>query len=182
VSAHRPAAAPVSGGPGWGRPRRRTVDWWDPAPVAEAAEGLSGLEFLRAVRDGLLPPPPMASLFGLRIVAVERGSVVFECEPDESTYNPIGTVHGGLVCTLADTVSACAVHTTLEAGVGYTSIDLDVRYLRPVTAASGVLSATGSVTRPGRRVAFATATITDAAGRSVATATTSCLIMGRTGP
>jgi uncharacterized protein (TIGR00369 family) len=138
---------------------------------------MSGLEFLRAIRDGELPPPPITSLLGLRAVEVEPGCVVFEVTPDESVYNPIGTVHGGLVCTLADTVAACAVHTTLEVGFAYTSIDLNVSYTRPVTRDSGTLRAVGTVVKPGRRVAFSRAEITDAAGKVVATATSSCLVM-----
>src|SRR5262249_29700335 len=108
---------------------------------------------------------------------------------DESVYNPIGLVHGGLVCTLADSVAGCAVHTTLAQGVGYTSIDLTVNYLRPVTLDSGTLVATGRVTKPGRRVALASAEVIDGAGRLVATeasegaggraatATSNCLIL-----
>jgi uncharacterized protein (TIGR00369 family) len=110
---------------------------------------------------------------------VEVGRVVFECEADESAYNPIGVVHGGLVCTLADTVAACAVHTTLDLAVTYTSIDLNVSYLRPVTVDSGVLRATGFVTKSGRRVAFSKAEIVDDGGKLVATATSSCLVMDR---
>ena len=76
---------------------------------------------------------------------------MFECEPAEFHYNPIGAVHGGLACTLLDSALGCAGHTTLAAGVGYTSIDLNVRYLRPITHASGVLRATGRVVKPGRQ-------------------------------
>jgi uncharacterized protein (TIGR00369 family) len=108
---------------------------------------------------------------------VDHGLAVFECTPDESVYNPIGLVHGGLVCTLADSVAGCAVHTTLEPGARYTSIDITVNYLRPVTLGSGRLVATGRVTKPGRRVALATAEVTDGAGRLVATATSNCLIL-----
>jgi uncharacterized protein (TIGR00369 family) len=161
----------------WGRARSKTVTWHDPRITAEARSELSGLEFLRAIRDGKLPPPPIAELFGMQMREIELGRVVFECEPDESAYNPIGVVHGGLVCTLADTVAACAVHTTLAAGVAYTSIDLNVSYLRPVTTASGVLRATGQLVKPGRRVAYSTAEIVDHAGKLVATATSSCLVM-----
>jgi uncharacterized protein (TIGR00369 family) len=118
----------------------------------------------------------------MRMVEIEPGRVVFECELDESVYNPIGMVHGGLAWTLADTVIGCAVHTTLEAGVAYTSIDLNVSYLRPVTLASSPVRATGLVTKPGRRVAFASAEIVDSAGKLVATATGSCLIMDRRAP
>jgi uncharacterized protein (TIGR00369 family) len=131
--------------------------------------------------EGWLPPAPIATLFLMRPVAVDEGRVVFECQPDQSAYNPIGVVHGGLVCTLADTVAGCAVHTTLERGMGYTSIDINLSYLRPVTSESGVLRATGRVTQRGRRVSFATVEIVDGAGRPVATATSNCLVMdGRT--
>jgi len=161
----------------WGEPRSRTVTWYDPMPTAAAGATMSGLELLSALADGRLPPAPIAALFLMRPVEVEDGRVVFECEPDQSAYNPIGVVHGGLVCTLADTVAGCAVHSTLEAGVGYTSIDINVSYLRPVTSESGVLRATGVATKRGRRVAFATAEIVDGSGRLVATATSNCLVM-----
>jgi uncharacterized protein (TIGR00369 family) len=157
------------------------VEWHDPAILASVVSSMSGLEFLQGMRDGLLPPPPIAGLIGMRLVEVDVGKVVFESEPDESVYNPIGLVHGGLVCTLADSVTGCAVHSTLEAGYGYTSIDINVSYLRAVTANSGTLRATGLITRPGRRVAFASAEIVDGFGKVVATATSSCLVMAPAG-
>jgi uncharacterized protein (TIGR00369 family) len=153
------------------------VTWFDPATPAAAAAGLSGLEFMQAIAEGRLPPPPIAQLLGMRPSKVERGLVAFACTPDESVYNPIGVVHGGFVCTLADTVTGCAVHTTLDAGTFYTSIDITVNYLRPVTLASGALLATGKVIKPGRRVALAAAEIHDAGGRLVATAPRNCLVM-----
>ena len=106
---------------------------------------------------------------------VERGLAQFECSRTVA-YNPIGVVHGGLVCTLADSVAGCAVHTTLDAGIGDTSIDITVNYLRPVTLDSGTLVAVGRVTKPGRRVALAAAEIHDGAGRLVATASSNCLV------
>jgi uncharacterized protein (TIGR00369 family) len=153
------------------------VSWYDPAATVAAGAGLSGLEFIQALAEGRIPPPPIAELFGMRPSKVERGLVAFECRPDESVYNPIGLVHGGFVCTLADTVTGCAVHTTLDAGTAYTSIDITVNYLRPVTLASGTLVATGRVTKPGRRIALAAAEIVDGNGRLVATATSNCLVM-----
>ena len=135
------------------------------------------MEFLESIRTGVLPPPPIATLLGFDVEEIGVGRVVFTCTPDDSVYNPIGMVHGGLVCTLADTVIGCAVHTTLDQGLAYTSIDLAVSYLRPVTSDSGQLRATGRVTKPGRRVAFAEAEIVDGAGKVVATATGSCLVM-----
>ena len=98
-------------------------------------------------------------------------------EPDESVYNPIGLVHGGLLCTLADSVAGCAVHTTLDAGVGYTSIDITVNFLRPVTLESGRLRATGVVTKAGRKVALAAVEIHDSSDKLVATASSNCLII-----
>ena len=150
----------------FGEPRSKVVTWYDPMTLTAGAVGLTGLEFLRSLRDGVLPPPPIASLIGMSPISVEPGDVVFDCLPDESVYNPIGVVHGGLVCTLLDTVAACAVHSTLPADVGYTSVEIKISYLRPVRA--GVrLTAHGWVTqagtagcvrrgrrpRPGRRVA-----------------------------
>ena len=152
------------------------MTWYDPRVTARLGLQLSGTEFLEAIRRGDLAPPPIASLLGFTIEEIGPGRVVFRCAPDDSVYNPIGVVHGGLVCTLADTVIGCALQTTLPLGSTYTSIDLSVSYLRPVTNGS-VLRATGTVTKPGRRVGFAAAEIVDGTGRAVATATGSCLVM-----
>jgi uncharacterized protein (TIGR00369 family) len=168
-------------GPDWGEPRSRAVTWYDPAATVALGGGLSGLEFMRALAAGQIPPPPIAQLLGMWPTKVDVGLAVFECTPDESVYNPIGMVHGGLVCTLADSAAGCAVHTTLDAGVGYSSIGINVSFLRPVTLGSGTLVATGRVVKPGRRVATATAEIVDGAGRLVATASSSCLITAAAG-
>lgn len=161
----------------WGEPRSRTLTWYDPMVAAAAGAAMPGLDYLRAVAAGELPPAPISSHFSMMVVSVEPGEVVFTCVPDESAYNPIGLVHGGLVCTLLDSVTACAVHTTLPAGTAYTSIELKVSYLRPVRADSGVLTARGRVVKPGRKVAFAEGEVLDAEGKVLATATTSCLVM-----
>src|SRR4051794_4874603 len=110
------------------------------------------------------------------IRALEEGRVEFGCTLDESVYNPIGVVHGGLVCTLLDTVAGCAVHTTLPAGVAYTSIELKVNYLRPGHATSGPPTAMGGVVKPGGRVAFAEGEVRDAQGRPLAPASSSLLV------
>ena len=160
----------------WGEPRSRTVTWYDPVVTAAGGRERSGLETLEAMRDGVLPPPPISELVQMGVVAVEHGRVEFSCVVDESVYNPIGVVHGGLVCTLLDTVAGCAVHSTLPQGVGYTSIEIKVTYLRAVTQASGPLIAVGTVVKPGRRVAFAEGQVLDAAGKAVATASSSLLV------
>src|SRR5262245_23455323 len=179
ASPEPPALAAPPAFAAWGEPRSRTVSWHDPLPTAARAAAMSGLDFLRALQHGTVPPPPIAALLGFRPLSAELGDVRFACVPDESAYNPIGVVHGGLVCTLLDTAAACAVHTTLPAGVGYTSIEIKVNYLRPVRVEPGApaeLVAHGWVTKPGRRVAFAEGDVRDAAGRVVATASTTCLV------
>jgi uncharacterized protein (TIGR00369 family) len=160
----------------WGDARSRSITWHDPGITAAAALQRSGLETMQAIRDGLLPPAPIAMLMQFDIRALEEGRVEFGCVLDESVYNPIGVVHGGLVCTLLDTVAGCAVHTTLPRGMGYTSIELKVNYLRAVTTTSGPLTAVGTVVKPGRRVAFAEGEVLDSAGRTVATASSSLLV------
>jgi uncharacterized protein (TIGR00369 family) len=160
----------------WGEPRSRTVTWHDPRITAAGALERSGLETMEAIRDGILPPAPIAMLMQFDIRSLEEGRVEFGCTLDESVYNPIGVVHGGLVCTLLDTVAGCAVHTTLPSGMAYTSIEIKVNYLRPVHVSSGPLTAIGRVTKPGRRVAFAEGEVLDAQGRTVATASSSLLV------
>src|SRR6476661_7387676 len=93
--------------------RSKKITWHDPHELAAAGRTLSGQDFISQIARRILPAPPIAELFGMTIESVEPGDVVFRCEPDESTYNPIGVVHGGLACVLLDTVAGCAVHTTL---------------------------------------------------------------------
>jgi uncharacterized protein (TIGR00369 family) len=166
----------MSEGIDWGEPRSRTVRWWDPAIGARAMRDMAGRDYLQAMANGLLPPPPVSDLMGMTLSAIGDGSVEFRCRPDESAYNPIGLVHGGLVCTLLDSVAGCAVQTTLPAGVGYTSLEIKVSYLRPVRLDDGELTATGRVTKPGRRAAFADGEVRDSRGRLIATATSTCLV------
>lgn len=168
--------APDDAPPSWGEPRTKTVTWYDPVLSAEQGRDLSGLGHLQAIRDGKLPGAPIAGLFGFDIVAAEPGDVVFRVTPDESAYNPIGVVHGGLVCTLLDSVCGCAVQSLLEQGVGYTSLEIKVSYLRPVRADSGPLTAHGWVPRPGRRASFAEGDVRTADGKVVATASSTCLV------
>jgi uncharacterized protein (TIGR00369 family) len=167
----------VTGPAEWGEARERTVRWHDPLVGAGAGATMRGLDYLQSMLDGRLPPPPIAATMGFLLGSVGPGEATFVGTPDESVYNPIGVVHGGFVCTLLDSALGCAVHTTLPAGVGYTSIEIKVNYLRPVTAGSGELTARGWVTKPGRRVAFADADVRAADGKVLATASGSCLIM-----
>jgi uncharacterized protein (TIGR00369 family) len=156
--------------------RSKTITWQDPLESARLGATMSGLDYMRAIAEGRVPPAPIAAHFGLRWESVERGEVVAVAEPDESLYNPIGMVHGGVAATMLDSVVGCAVHTTLPAGVGYASVELKVSYLRAIHAGRGEIRATGRVVKEGSRIAFAEGEIRDAEDRLLATASGTCVI------
>jgi uncharacterized protein (TIGR00369 family) len=160
------------------RTRTRTFSWEDPAPAAAAAMELPGLESMRAIIDGTLPPPPIARLLDFAIVEVQEGRAVFAMEPAEWMYNPIGSVHGGIAATILDSCMGCAVHTTLEAGVGYTTTDLQVRYIRAMGAATGRVLAEGRVIHRGKRTATAEGRLfVESDETLIAHGTTGCVIL-----
>ncbi len=165
--------------PGAGRTRAHT--WSDPLASAAAVPTRSGLDFLRAMGEGGIALPPVMSTLAIEPVEVEEGRIVFALQPAEFHYNPIGTVHGGVLATLLDSATGCAVHSTLPAGTGYTSLDLSTRFLRPATVASGRLTCTGTVVSRGTRTAMAEARITDPRDRLLAHATSTCLLFPLTG-
>jgi uncharacterized protein (TIGR00369 family) len=138
---------------------------------------LNGLELMQAVADGELPPPTIAVLLGMRPVEIGDGVVTFEMQPDERMMNPIGSVHGGIAATLLDSAMACAVHTTLPAGWGYTTAQLGVHYLRSMQPGMGPVRAVGTVLPRGRRQSTAEGKLYDAEGRVLAHGTTTCLIL-----
>jgi uncharacterized protein (TIGR00369 family) len=157
--------------------RARTFTWTDPSINAARVGQGSGLEFFRAMMAGEVPPPPIMHLVGMETFeTAEEGRVVVTLVPQEFHYNPLGSVHGGVIATLLDTAAGCSVHTTLPAGVGYTSLDLTTKFLRPVTVDSGRLRCEGTVLSRGRRTALAQAQLTDERGALVAHATSSCLL------
>ena len=158
--------------------RRLTVQWQDPLPLAQAARSMSGLEFLQGVRDGRVPPAPIQQLVGMRLAEVEAGRAVWELTPGEQHYNPIGTMHAGIAATLLDSAMACAVHSTLPLGKGYTTLEFKLNLVRAVTMKSGTLRATGRVVHGGKSTATAEARLEDAAGALCAHATTTCIILG----
>jgi uncharacterized protein (TIGR00369 family) len=116
-------------------------------------------------------------LLGMWIEELSEGHAVFAVEPAEYHYNPIGTVHGGLAATLLDSALGCAIHSMLPAGTGYTTLQLNVNYLRPITDKTGVVYSTGNVIQVGGRVATAEGRLTDADGKLYAHATTTCIIL-----
>jgi len=137
--------------------------------------GLDGLAQLRALMDSGRKPGILVSL-DFDFVEVDAGRAVFAGVPGDHAYNPIGTVHGGYAATLLDSACGCAVHSRLQAGQGYTTLELKVAYHRAVTRDSGLLRAEGRVQTLGRRVAFAEAALTDAQGKVYATATSTLLV------
>ncbi len=157
--------------------RERLVRWEDPARTAGALRELSGLEGMRLVRDGKLPPPPIAVLMNFRLAEVEPGRVVFEASPGEEHYNPIGVVHGGYAMTLFDSAMGCAIHTMLPQGVGYTTTDVQVRLIRSLTKDSGVVRCEGTVLHVGRATAVAEGKLYDGAGKLLGAATTGCAML-----
>jgi uncharacterized protein (TIGR00369 family) len=160
----------------WGELRSKVVSWHEPGPTTARGLAMAGIDYLRAMVDGVLPPPPISGLMEFDLVSADPGRVVFTCTPDESAYNPIGVIHGGLVCTLLDSVAGCALHSTLPLGKGYTSIEIKVNYLKAVRLNSGVLTATGTVVKAGSRVGFTEGVVTDPDGGVVATATSTLLV------
>jgi uncharacterized protein (TIGR00369 family) len=156
----------------------RTISWQDPLAAAARGRALEGLEYLRGIVEGTFPPPPIAELLGFSLVEVERGRAVFAVEPAEWMYNPIGSVHGGIAATLLDSCMGCAIHSTLPAGVGYTTSDLQIRYSRGMTVDTGRVIADGTVVHAGRRLATAEGRLTvEATGKLIAHATTGCILI-----
>ena len=158
---------------------KRTLElrWEDPMALAESARSMSGIDFLRAMRDGKVPHPPICALMNYRLVEVEPGHAVFEGTPAEQHYNPIGVVHGGLAMTLLDSAMGCAVHTKMPAGGGYTTLEAKTNLVRAITSDTGKLRAIGKVVHLGKRVATAEARLEDAAGKLYAHATTTCIVL-----
>jgi uncharacterized protein (TIGR00369 family) len=159
--------------------RSLTLTWQDPAGSAARGSELSGLEYMRAIAAGEIPPPPIAVLLDMAPTSMEEGRVAFTGRPGEEHYNPIGVVHGGYAATILDSALGCAVHTTLPQGTAYTSLGLEVKYIRPMTRETGTVLCEAEVTFRGRRQATAEAHLTSTeTGKLLASGTTTCLIMG----
>ncbi len=142
---------------------------------------MTGLEQLRAAFEAgrNQDAKGIGRTLNFSVLELEEGRVVFGGHPDESVYNPIGTVHGGYAATLLDSAVGCAVHSRLKAGQGYTTLELKVAYHRPLTKDTGPVRAEGQVIQMGRRAAFAEGRLTDAEGRLYATATSTLLVFER---
>ena len=160
--------------------RTRTVTWQDPLASLPAAAGMSGLDFMRAIVEGALPPPPIMVTMGMTGGEVEEGKVVFLGEAGEFVYNPIGVVHGGFAMTILDSAMGCAVHTTLAVGERYTTLETKVNFVRPITIETGPVRCEGVVVHRGGKVATADGKLfADKTGKLLAHGTTTCLVIPR---
>lgn len=162
--------------------RSRTITWDDPVAAAASRLELSGLDHLRAIRDGRVPPPPIATLMGFELAEVEEGRAVFAVTPEEFHYNPIGVVHGGLAATLLDSATGCAVQSTLEAGVLYTTLEVKVNFARPITRDTGCVLCEATIVHRGKTIATAEGrVIAQDSGKLLAHGTATCLLMSGNG-
>lgn len=157
--------------------RDRRYSWDDPGPLAEAARTLSGLDLLSRIADGSLPSPSIGVTVGFRLAEVEEGRAVFVGGWAEHLLNPAGTLHGGWYGTLLDSAMGCAVHSTLPAGSGYTTLEYKVNITRGIGSNAGTLRAEGWVVHRGRRTATAEGRIVDAGGKLYAHGSETCLIL-----
>jgi uncharacterized protein (TIGR00369 family) len=158
--------------------RTRTLVWQDPVSTAAAGATMTGMEYMEAIVAGKLPPPPIAVTLRMGPIELGEGRAVFAGDPGEEHYNPIGVVHGGYAATLLDSALGCAVHTTLPAGVAYTSLGLEAKYVRPITRDTGRVLCEANVLYRGRRQATAEAKLTAAStGKLLAHGVATCMIL-----
>jgi uncharacterized protein (TIGR00369 family) len=159
--------------------RTRTVNWDDPAPGFAKASEMSWLEYVRAIFERRLPPPPIAQLMSFAGASAEEGKAAFTSEPGEYLYNPIGVVHGGYAMTLLDSAMGCAINTTVARGERYTTLETHVNFVRPVTLETGPVRCEATVIHRGRRVATAEGRlIAERTGKTLAHGTSTCLVEG----
>lgn len=130
--------------------RTRVVEWQDPRAALDLRYRMHGLAYLQGVVDGRIPAPPIARLMNIRLVEVERGRAVFDMTPDESHYNPLGMVHGGVAATILDSAMGCALHAWLEPDDRYTTVEMKVNYLKAMTTATGRVRGIGTIVHLGR--------------------------------
>ena len=162
--------------------RSRTFTWEDPMAIAGRAREMSGIEFLQALIDGEIPPPPIAKMLGFTLDEVSEGRAVFSGLPAEYHYNPIGVVHGGLAATLLDSATGCAVQTTLPRGVAYTTLELKTNFVRALTRDTGRVLCEAEVVHRGGTIATAEGRLrAESTGKLLAHGTSTCLIIAENG-
>ncbi|MGE0741976.1 MAG: PaaI family thioesterase [Hyphomonadaceae bacterium] len=149
----------------------------DAQAAAKQLVGLNGLDAMRALIAGEFAPPSIATTLGFWLAEVEDGRAVFLGEPSDRIMNPLGIVHGGWALTLIDSCTGCAAHTTLSAGVGYTTVETKVNFVRAITPATGQVRAEGRVVARGRTIITAEGTLTDSKGKLLAHGTSTLMVL-----
>jgi uncharacterized protein (TIGR00369 family) len=157
--------------------RKRTIFWDDPQiNKRDAVASISGLDYLKAIKDGKISPPPIANLVGYNIFEVDHGYAVFELHPAEYHYNPFATVHGGILSTLLDTTMTASVLSTLPKGFSCTTIEIKVNFIKPVTADTEVLRCKARPIHIGKRLATVEGQLKDKNGELHAHGISTCSI------
>ena len=156
--------------------RSRVVEWNDPKLSSRDAASISGLDYLRQIQNGRIPPPPIARLVGYQISEIEFGRAVFELEPLECHYNPFATVHGGILTTLLDTAMTAALLSTLAVGSACSTLELKTNFIRPITTETGMLKCEGRLYYSGNRIATAEGRLTDSRQLLYAHGVSTCMI------
>ncbi len=151
-------------------------NWLFGVPPIEVLKGLSGLEFLSRIADGRLPQPPIGQTLGFYLSEVSKGTAVFTMTPGPQHYNPIGTVHGGVMGTLLDSCMSCSIQSLFDVGTTYTTLEYKVNMVRAITDKTGPIRAEGRVINAGRRIGTADGRIVDANGTLLAHGSTTCMI------
>ncbi|MBO9675663.1 MAG: PaaI family thioesterase [Sphingobacteriaceae bacterium] len=157
--------------------RSRTITWDDPMKGAKEAMQMDGIAYLQAMSSNKLPLPPLLYTLDFSVSLIETGNVVFEFTPQEFHYNPIGTVHGGVITAILDSAMGCSVHSLLPAGKGYTTLELKVNFLKAITIKTGKLKTLGKVINLGGRTALVEAQLLDEHDTVYAHAVSTCLIL-----
>ncbi|MBV8756115.1 MAG: PaaI family thioesterase [Deltaproteobacteria bacterium] len=156
----------------------RTYEYEARTPDLAHMRSLSGLEYLAGILRGDFPAAPIAATLNFAPVEFAHGTAAFEGTPERFTYNPLGTVHGGWAATILDSAMGCAVHTTLPAGKGYTTVDLHISLVRALSERTGRVRCEAKVLHTGSSIVTAEGRIIDAAGTLYATGTTTCVVLG----
>jgi len=157
--------------------RSRTITWQDPMEGAQKAMQMSGIDYLQSMTDGQIPLPPLLFTLDFKPVGFEKGQAIFSFEPQEFHYNPIGSVHGGVISAILDSAMGCTIHSVLEAGTRYTTLELKVNFIKAITIKTGKLQAIGKIIHSGKSTALVEAQLIDANGTLYAHAVSTCMIL-----
>lgn len=157
--------------------RKRTITWDDPMQGAAEAMKMSGMEYLQAMGAGKLPMPPLLHTLDFEPSKLEPGNVEFSFTPQEFQYNPIGSVHGGVITAILDSAMGCSLQSLLPAGQGYTTVELKLNFLKGVSIKTGKLKTVSKIIHSGSRTALVEAQLVDEAGTVYAHAVSTCMIL-----